>query len=159
MLPPPSRQTLHERAQAITETQQLLLEHTSAIFTPNYMPFEAIIEMQRIVGYKPNTNAQPLKQAPYSSTELPRVVAGGVPTPSWFRYANMGEEVEGAPSIPEGYEWDVGYHRREDFTLATRPYLAEKPKQKMTAKEKAEASFKRATVSFRSQSAEIMSNL
>jgi hypothetical protein len=128
---------LNERRQIAKETRELLV--LLRMQTPTYFPVSALVELQKYVGYKPKSNAHSRrKQYPVSSTEMPRTIPltsterpralnNGVSTPSWFRYANIdGQDQDYAP-IPEGYNWDVEYFRREDGSLVTQPALVEIP--------------------------------
>lgn len=128
---------LNERKQIAKETRELLVR--LRMETPTYFPTNALVELQKYVGYRAKSNARSRrKQTPFSSTEMPRAVPltsnelprpldNGVSTPSWFRYANIdGQDQDYAP-MPDGYHWDVEYFRREDGCLITQPALVEIP--------------------------------
>lgn len=117
----------HERRLQVTEeTRRLLIAHD--VQTPNYFPIIALIEMQKHVGYKPNSNTRTRRrQNPFSSTEMPRTIEGRITTPSWLRYANIDGQNQYYAAVLPGYHWDVEYYRCEDGSLITYPALAKLP--------------------------------
>jgi hypothetical protein len=123
---------------AVHETRKLLALHH--IQTPSYFPLSAMIEMQKHVGYRPNSNAKPPRQSlSFTGTEQPRNVqpGGEVSTPSWFRYANIDGPSQSYAPMPSGYQWDIEYYRREDGTLMTNPALAKIPSANPRPRKKA----------------------